>query len=277
MSTLGNLENAIVTRLAGAQIAGEDAFAVVRGASGGFRPALRDAIARERLPAAFVAFLEEPTAPEVKPALRGPRYAVYIAARALRITSDPRHGDDDARGAFDLLDAARARLDDFDVAAGLRLVCLHQRFVEADDRAAVYELLYRVWPVVDVEPDLPVLTFASVEIAGSDSRMTLEAGAVGAEEIDIAFHAQSAVHRLKLASLNTLVWRGLLRAASHDDLNAIEDDIASAIGSVGDVEERNVRTIADCTLAAFFRRGPRAAGADGYITQEAELLFTYST
>ncbi len=277
MSRLGELENAIVNRLAGAQIGGEDAFAVVRGESGGFRAALRDTLARERLPMAAVAFVDEPHAPEVKATVRGPRFVVLIAARSLRTTSDPRHGDDDATGAFALLDAARARLDDHEIETGRRLVCIHERFVEADERMAVYELLYRGTPAVE-EASQPVLTFDGNEIAGSDSVMTLEAGALGAEEIDVAFHDGAAIHRRKLTGVNTLVWRGSLRAETHDDLNGIEDDLADLISSaaVGDVEEANVRTFADCTPTALFRRGPRAIDGDGLVTQAAELWFTYS-
>jgi hypothetical protein len=148
MSTLGDIENAMMVRLASATIADQPAFATVKGASGGYRPLLRDALRRERLPAAYIAFIEEPTSPETKPAVRGPHFAVLVADRVLRQGSDPRNGDVTSLGTFILLEVVRKCLDDFEPAEGLRLVNLHQKFLDADDRFAVYEILYRVWPVV---------------------------------------------------------------------------------------------------------------------------------
>ena len=105
------------------------------------------------MPAAYVAFTDEPTAPEVKAAVRGSRFVVLVADRALRVESDPRHGDVNSLGAFTSLEQARLELDGYEPVGGLRLLNLHQKFVEADDRVAVYELLYRVWPVtVGVSP-----------------------------------------------------------------------------------------------------------------------------
>ncbi len=152
MSRLGDLENTIVTLLADALIGGAPAFETVRGVSGGFRPALRDALRRERMPAAYVAFTEDPTAPEVRDEVRGARFSVLVAARTLRLESNPRHGDDDATGAFELLDVVRAQLDGYEPETGFQLLNLREKFIEADDRVAIYESLYRVWPVVEGLP-----------------------------------------------------------------------------------------------------------------------------
>ncbi len=149
MSELGDLENAIVSRLQAATVSGSPVFEVVRGVSGGYRGAIRDALRRERMPAAYVAFTEEPKAPEVRAAVRGAKFVVLVADQTLRAESDPRHGDVSTVGTFTLLDEAAEQLDDYEPSTGLRLVDVHRRFVEADDRLAVYELLYRVWPVVD--------------------------------------------------------------------------------------------------------------------------------
>lgn len=148
MTPLAELEIGIVNRLQEALLGGERVFTVVRGVSGGYRPALRDALRRERPPAAYVAFTEEPTAPETSAATRGARLVVLVAARALRPNTDPRH-DSGTPGAFALIATVRRELDDYDIMEGLRLVNLHVKFVEADERFAVYELLYRAWPVVE--------------------------------------------------------------------------------------------------------------------------------
>jgi hypothetical protein len=146
VSTLGDIEIALVARLATASLGGEPVFATVRGATGVWRLTLREALMRERMPAAFVAFIDEPTAPETPAAKLGARFAVLAAARSLRTTSDPRHGDDEALGAFELIDQVRGRLNGWTVAEGLTAQGLGVRFIDADERFAVYELLYRIHP-----------------------------------------------------------------------------------------------------------------------------------
>lgn len=177
MSQLGDLENALVTRLTAATLAGSPVFQTVRGVSGGFRPAIREAIRRERMPAAYVAFTDEPTAPEVKTAVRGSRFVVLVADRALRVESDPRHGDVNSLGAFTSLEQARLELDGYEPVGGLRLLNLHQKFVEADDRVAVYELLYRVWPVPPevLAPAAPSFLQAFAGDSDDEVRLTWQA------------------------------------------------------------------------------------------------------
>jgi len=165
MSQLGDFEAAIIDAVAGAEHSGSPVFKSVRGVSGGYRPHLRDAIRREAMPAAFVAFIEEPTAPEVAPSRRGPHFVVMIAARNLRASSDPRGDDVDSIGAFTALEAARGELDDLEIETGIVLRNLSVRFLDADDRIAVYELRYRVWPVVTklLAPNAPEDLQATVE------------------------------------------------------------------------------------------------------------------
>jgi hypothetical protein len=101
------------------------------------------------MPVALAGFLEEPTAPETKPALLGPRFVVLVAERLLRQGTDPRHGDGGSPGAFALIEAARAVLDGYEPVDRVRLENLHVKFLDADERTAVYELLYRAWPIPD--------------------------------------------------------------------------------------------------------------------------------
>jgi hypothetical protein len=147
MSRLGDFENTFVSRLQGASISGSPVFKIVRGFSGGFRPILRDALLRERMPAAYVSFVEETTTPETNAFNLGPRYSVILAARMLRVEANPRHGDSSSLGVFTAIDSARARLDDYEPNSETRLVCMRARFLDADDRVAIYELLYRAWPI----------------------------------------------------------------------------------------------------------------------------------
>jgi len=172
MSHLGGYEAALVEAVAGALHSGNPVFKTVRGVSGGYRTVLRDAIRREHMPAAYVAFIEEPTAPEVNPSRRGPHFAVMIAARNLRASGDPRGDDVDNLGAFTALEAARSELDDLEIETGILLRTLSVKFLDADDRVVVYELLYRVWPVVTklVVPNSP-----------EDLQVTVESGTANVE------------------------------------------------------------------------------------------------
>ncbi len=278
MSRLGDFENAIVARLATAVIGGLPAFQRVEGISGGWRPAIRDALARERTPTAYVGFVDEPTAPEVRTHVRGAKFVVLIAARTARVESNPRHGDATSVGALPLVDAARTRLDDWGIATGLRLVNVHVRFVDADDRFVVYEILYRVWPIVSTPP-AALIEFDGSAIFGEASRLELEAGPERSEVTDFNYHGRDMVYSMKLAAnARTIVLRGELRAANHAALNDIETAIEDAVKSetAGRLEEMGVREFSDCVIAALFRRGGRRE-EDGMIVQGVDVLFTQTT
>jgi hypothetical protein len=172
MSRLGDLENAIVNRLAAATLGGSPVFAVVRGASGPNRAALREALSRERPPAAFVAFVEELTAQETLPFRFGAQFSVFVAARMLRQQSNPRHGDATALGAFTLIDTVKTQLDNYAPATGIQLQNLDISFADADDRSAVYELRYRAWPTNSLAAPSAPLNLAETQ-SGQQGMMKL--------------------------------------------------------------------------------------------------------
>ncbi len=122
--------------------------------------------------------LDEPTAPETPVGRKGAQFAVLVAACALRAGSDPRHGDADATGAFDLLDVVRTQLDDYVPVAGVKAVNLRERFVEADERCAVYESLYRIEPVTTQEqrPPAPETLLAFDGESGGEVDLSWAAG-----------------------------------------------------------------------------------------------------
>lgn len=272
MSRLGDLENALVSRVAASTSGGSPVFATVHGASGGFRPALREALSRERMPAAYVAFVEEPTSPETKPSVRGARFCVLVAATALRVGTEPRQDAAGSLGAFTLLDKVRAQLDDYQPATGLRAVNIHERFVEADERTAVYELLYRLWPIVEAP-----LKFNGLLLAGSSSRMALEVGPLAVAHASFTFSSPDGDYRMPMMlKTRPLVWRGQLRAASNGSLNTIETNISSVLLSQtrAAIDDGTGRTFGGCVLDKFVRDGPRRTEDNGaVIAQDAELHF----
>ena len=273
MSQLGDLENTIVSRLAAATLSGSPVFQTVRALSGGYRPAIREALRRDRMPAAYVAFTDEPAAPEVKPAVRGIRFIVLLAERALRVGSDPRQGDETSLGAFTLLEEAKRQLDDYEPSSGLRLVNLHQKFIEADDRVATYELQYRVWPVVE-----EALLFDGDAIAGSDSRMALHVGPIELEEDAFRFPGLNGTYRRVLGVLaRKISWRGRIRGQDDAAVNAIEADLEGTVLSqtVGDITAGSSGTFSGCVLERYVRDGPRRPDDGGErVCQDAELVFS---
>jgi len=273
MSQLSDLENALVSRLVAAELGGSPLFQTVRGISGGYRPSVREALRRERMPAACIAFIDEPTAPEVKASVRGARFVVLVAERVLRVESDPRHGDAMSLGAFTLLAQVRQELDDYEPLTDLRVVNLHQKFIEADDRVAVYQLLYRIWPVFE-----EALLFGGDAIAGSDSRMSLEVGSIEMEEVDFRFPGINGGYRRAAGVMpREIVWRGRIRGQHDAAVNAIEADIEAAImaQTVDDITSGSSRTFTGCMVERYVQVGPRRLDGDGQtVCQDAELRFS---
>ncbi|MCK6455723.1 MAG: DUF1834 family protein [Phycisphaerae bacterium] len=247
MAALATLESNLVNRLATATLGGQPLLATVRGASGPFRPALRAALARVRTPAAFVAFLDENTSPDASEGRIGPRFSIIVAARTLRLTSDPRVGDAGSTGAFTLLDQVRARLAGYAPAPDTEMVGVHVRFLDADDRAAYYELLYRVAPVFRAP------LFDGVRLGGDLSRTTRSVRPLEPHEMRVIAATPEGmieVFRSDLAPPDSpveslLVWQGQLRAENDDGLKAL----VTAIGE--DIQSETVATLLDAGGAEF--------------------------
>ena len=146
MADLAAIESAIVIRLDDAEFNSDKLFALRAGASGPVRPALRQRLLRERMPAAYVVFLNELLDPATPLADQGPRFAILLAARCLRPGGNPRHGIPEHAGVFDAIDATRTLLDDFESVAGTQMVPLAQHMLESDDRHAIAQITYLVKP-----------------------------------------------------------------------------------------------------------------------------------
>ncbi|HPF37338.1 MAG TPA: DUF1834 family protein [Phycisphaerae bacterium] len=271
MSQLGDIESAIITRLSTATIAGQPAFATLAGAGGGNRPANRATIRRLRMPAALVSFVEAPLAPETRSEIRGARFSVLVADQSLRAASDPRQGDTTTSGVFALIDVARQKLDDFGVASGVRLVVVESRFIDADERVGIYELLYRAWPIDEVIPTTP--QFNGNEIAGTHSDLRVEIGAFRVVPVD--------PEATPLTYTNTprpIIWRGEIRASTHAQLTSLETNIESLIAArtIGTVDDVHDQSFDDCLIERYEREGPRRI-VGTLVAQSAEILFSQLT
>ena len=276
MSRLGDLENAIVARLSLATISGSPAFATVQGVSGGSRPAIREALRRQQMPAAYVAFTEEPTAPEVRDQVRGAKFSVLVAAQTLRADADPRNGDALSIGVFQLLDVVRAQLDDHVPSSGLRLLSLQEKFVEADDRLAIYETAYRIWPTA---AETPTPLFNGDPIVGNDRRLTMIVGPIEVIFEVFNFPGLGGVFRTALSlRAREILWRGEVRTSDHSAMNTIETAIETRIAGQlpGTITNGNAQTFTNCVLDRYLRVGGRR-DEGSLVIQDAELLFSQLT
>jgi hypothetical protein len=212
MSYLLDIEDELIDRIAATQFSGSPLMATVRGATGAFREAIRDALLRERMPAAYVALLDENTSPLAAAAVRGPRFAVFVATRTLRLTSNPRGEDVEGPGALEVLAQLRSRLDNYAVLPARRAVAVALRFVFGDDRTATYELTYRI------ETPLGPLVFDGTPLGGSASITT--------RNLRLLF-----VEPPASPPPDILVWQGELRASSASALDARIAEIDNYVGA----------------------------------------------
>lgn len=251
MSRLGDLEASIVSRLSTAIVGGETAFATVEGASGTHRPTLLAAMRRERVPVAYVSFVDEALAPETRDTVRGPRFAVLVADRTLRVPSDPRQGDATSAGTLALLQAARSVLDDYAPSEEIRLIPVHEKFILADERFAVYELLYRAWPVN--EPITASPTFDGVDIVGNLSEIRVEIGGFDVVEVPDTKPTEYT------NGPRPIIWRGEIRATTHSQLWTIENNIETLIAArtTATISDAYGQDLDDCLIERYDRNGPR--------------------
>lgn len=273
MSRLGQLESNIVARLAGRTYAGAPLYGTVRGASGGYRAELRELISRERLPAAYVAFLDEKAGGDEFGLAALPRFAILVADRTLRITSNPRTGDDEVRGCFTLIDQTRTALDGYAAATGAELDWQTLRFVDADERQAVYELIYRV------EPPIGPVSLGGEPVGGAASAFRIAVGPVEAEVASFSFPGiDGEFRRLGATRGRTLHCRGRLRAADDEALSAIEAELDSQIAAATpkDFVDPQGRAYGEVVLERWSRVGYRTTvDVAGSLTVEQRCALVF--
>lgn len=277
MSQLEDIESALVTRIAETYaIGGHPLLAVVRGTSGSLRAATQEELLREQMPAAYVAFTDQSTAPDVFSP--GPRFSVYVATRSLRLTSNPRFGDAESRGAYDVIEALRARLDNFPITQDAVLQPIHVRFVAADDRSVIYELQYRALLAFGS------LLFGEVRIGGTAS-LTTRPLAPPVDAPGLRFTLQpDGTYEVRNSPITTfdapdgslLVWRGEFRAADSsalDDL-VVEVNELRELGTEYDLTDHRGRVYPGMFVARYLPLSPRYVDPfTSQYVQECEIAF----
>jgi hypothetical protein len=142
MSTLGDVESAIVSKLEAIEVGGEAAFQTVRGFMVAREVEYPEAMLRERMPAAYVSVRSLFVDPET---YRLVRYVgVFVAVRNMRNQEEARHGGDDGPGLFTLIESANGQLDGAAMPGGTVSYLTGASTVLADANTLVMRLTYAV-------------------------------------------------------------------------------------------------------------------------------------
>ncbi|MCB9849132.1 MAG: hypothetical protein H6817_00335 [Phycisphaerales bacterium] len=274
MSEYGDIETAVVAVLAALEEGGSPLFAEVSGGAFADRKSRDAQLLRAATPAAVVVVdgRQRVGADDAVPG--AVRVTVAVTDRSLRSSVGARLGDVDGHGVYLVAERVAGSLTGAVLGDAWRLSEIEERVVTADERQVVIE---QSW-IADKPVSLTLPTFAGDNILGSDAVVSVMPGKAEAEAVDFSFPGVDGVFRHVLGRTSReIVWRGVLRAASHVELSAIEDGIEALIGSgqVGVVADALGRSFAGCVVSEFERRGERRVHpATGQVVQAFSLLFT---
>lgn len=273
MSELGDIESGVIALVEAVEHNGSPALATVAGWAAVDR---RSAVEQARtlaMPAVLVSVGQRERAPIGLGGAADERVTLLIAAQSLRSADGARVGGVDSVGAFALADLVTLDLEAAVIASAWRLAMLDQQVVASDERTVVLEQRWAAERLVAFSPP----TFGGVAIAGDDSIVSVQVGALGSREAAFAFPGIDGrfVHRLGSDS-RSIEWRGLLRADDHDAMNALEAGIESlvAMGGAAEVGDSLGRTYSDCIATSYDRNGSRRVHASsGRVIQPFEIQF----
>lgn len=268
MSTWSTIEQTVVTTLDGLSV-----LATAVGRSAQDRRLLTAAMARERMPAAYVMVTARQGSDKDYHRPGAPEIHLWLASRSERSANDARLGATDVTGIFDLAQQAAGALQDLKIGTDLCLLLIDERAVSSEDGLCIWEQRYVACP--RAETDAP--TFGGAALAGADSVVQVELGEMRRATSLFSFPGIDGVfeHSLGLRE-RLIVWRGQLRAASDSDLNAIEAAIEDEVqsGEAKSLVDAWGRTHGACTAGAFRRCGSRQRDAlSGKALQDFELTF----
>ena len=274
MSELGDIAVAVTGLLTTMQSGGADVFATVDVHQVVDRKAAVAAVSRRLKPAALVLYDGRSSRTRQEPVPAGPTIATLLAVENLRGGGAALTGDGSHTGAFTVLEAVTAGLDNAVVQGDWRLVMQDERQVAGDERSVVFEQRYRVERLAETSAP----TFGGSVVAGSDSIVTVHVGSVQAESVEFGFPGIDGIYRHRAGTRGrTIRWQGQLVADDDDALNEIEAELERlAIGQAPDtIGDAWGRSYAECVLEAFERQGARRRHpVTGAAVQAFELVFT---
>jgi len=216
------------------------------------RKVVAAAIGRERLPAAWVMLTgREENSGEAG----GVQLSVLLATRGLRDDGEVRIGGEGVRGMWTVAQAVANALHDAAV-NGWRLTLGGERPAGGEEGTILWEQRYLV--ARSASESAP--TFGGVALAGASSRIAVEVGALHRASESFSFPGVDGLFERYLGVRERpIVWRGRLRAADDEALNAIEDAIESEIraGRCATMADPAGRSFESCVVKSLKRRGSR--------------------
>lgn len=270
MSTWQSIEDAIVTALTGLNASGV-VLQTIKAVTARDRKVLAAAIGRELLPAGYV-MLSGREAPRSG---QGGELdlKVLLAARSQRSDDEARRGSEESTGTFGLVELVAGALRGLIVESCYRLEPVGEGCLGGEHGTVLWEQRYAVARL----PGAGGVTFGGVLLAGTDSRVEVEAGALRRAASAFAFPGIDGVFQRFLGFRGrTIVWRGQLRAATDGGLDWIEAHIDGELraGAPRTLADQTGRAFDECVLASFQRHGARRHDAiSGQAMQDFEITF----
>lgn len=273
MNSWTAIEAAVRSVLAGLTQGESGLLATVKGQTWRERKAVLAALARERLPAAYVLTVGRDTGEKE---LRRPgRHLVnvWLAERSLRSEQEGWSGGEEVTGLLTLAARVAEALEGSIVDGDRRLRLIDEQPVSGPVGLLVWEQRY----ALSRQAEMVAPTFAGRALAGADSEMRVELGPLVRAGSYFAFPGVNGVFERNLGlRQRSIIWRGRLRASDDAALNAIEADIEGELadGQAGTMIDAWGRSHGSCVIKSYKRVGPRGRDElDGSALQDSEIEF----
>jgi hypothetical protein len=268
MSSWETIEQAVITALDDLSL-----LETVAGRSTQDRKLLTAAMARERMPAAYVMVTGRAGSDKAYHRPGAPAIDVWLAARSHRHDDEARIGADDVTGIFELAEPAASALQDLTIGTNQSLLLIDERAIGGEDGLYIWQQRYEV----RCRAETTAPTFGGVPLTGTESVVQVELGELQRASSCFSFPGIDGVFEHSLGVRERpIVWSGQLRAASDSALNFIESAIENEVrsGEAKSLVDAWGRTHDACTARTFRRRGPRQRDAlSGEALQDFELTF----
>jgi len=248
-------------------------LATVKGQTWRERKAVLAALARERLPAAYVLTVGRDTGDKDFRCPGKHLLNVWLAERSLRSEQEGWSGGEEVTGLLTLAVRVAEALEGAIVDGDRRMRLIDEQPVSGPVGLLVWEQRY----ALSRQAEMIALTFGGRALAGADSEMHVELGPLVRAGSYFAFPGVNGVFERNLGlRQRSIFWRGRLRASDDAALNAIEADIE------GELADGQVRTMIDawgrshgaCVIKSYKRAGPRGRDElDGSALQDGEIEF----
>lgn len=254
MSALGDIEDALVSRLGNLTFGGNPAFRMVRGQMISRSDAFPKELLRGPMPAATVSFRSLFFDDTLLSTVRF--FSIYLASRNLRDQHDARHDADGSAGLFTLVESVNGDLDGATLATSFTSLLEGANTPTADSGTVTVRLTYSV----QSQFSSLALTLDGNSLLASEALARLSVGSPRARVADFALASGNGTVRQVLGIRPRPVSvHGMLRAADDSALDTEESDLEALVTdpSTHTLSVPGGVSLSDCAVVSFERRGVR--------------------